>query len=281
MIDAAIDPTEYFARIGHDTGSRALSEPTEDLLHALVVAHGRTIPFENLDPLLGVPVGDLGPAPLVEKLVKRRRGGYCYEHNGLVGYVLETLGYGVERLTGRVVWMQPADGPLPAMTHQVLAVTVPGADDRFLVDVGFGGQTLPSPIRLVAGPEQATRHELYRIVEWDDELVLETEVRQQWRPMYTFTEQPRPRIDLEVGSWYVSTLPTSKFVTTLSAALVTDDARYNLNGRNMSIHRKDGSEKIRFETAAEVLGALDEHFNVDVDDLSGDVEARVAEVLDA
>jgi arylamine N-acetyltransferase len=282
MIDVVLDPTEYFTRIGYDIDSGALPAPTEDLLHALVAAHGRTIPFENLDPLLGVPVDDLGPGPLVEKLVRRRRGGYCYEHNGLVGYVLEALGFGVERLTGRVVWMQAADGPLPAMTHQVLAVTVPGEDDRFLVDVGFGGQTLSSPIRLVAGPEQTTRHELYRIVEWDDELVLETEVRQQWRPMYTFTEQPRPRIDLEVGSWYVSTLPTSKFVTTLSAALVTDDARYNLSGRNMSIHRKDGSEKIRFETAAEVLDALDDHFNVDVDDLSArsDVEARVAQVLD-
>src|ERR1700761_5644734 len=126
MIDAAIDSTEYFTRIGYDDGSSALPDPTEDLLHELVAAHGRTIPFENLDPLLGVPVVDLGPAPLVAKLVRRRRGGYCYEHNGLVGYVLETLGFGVERLTGRVVWMQPADAPLPAMTHQVLAVTVPG-----------------------------------------------------------------------------------------------------------------------------------------------------------
>jgi arylamine N-acetyltransferase len=230
-----------------------------------------------------VPIGDLGPAPLFEMLVGRSRGGYCYEHNGLVGYVLEALGYGVERITGRVVWMRPPDAPLPAMTHQVLAVTVPGEDDRFLVDVGFGGQTLSSPIRLVVGLEQATRHEPYRIVEWDDELVLETEIRQQWRPMYTFTERPRPRIDLEVGSWYVSTHPATHFVTTLSAALVTDDARYNLSGRNMSIHRKDGSEKIRFDTAAEVLEVLDDRFNIDVDDLGARsvVETRIAQVLDA
>jgi arylamine N-acetyltransferase len=278
-----LGPAEYLARIGYDIGADGLPHPTEELLHGLVAAHGRTIPFENLDPVLGVPIGDLGPAPLFEKLVGRRRGGYCYEHNGLVGYVLEALGYGVERITGRVVWMRPPDAPLPAMTHQVLAVTVPGEDDRFLVDVGFGGQTLSSPIRLVVGLEQATRHEPYRIVEWDDELVLETEIRQQWRPMYTFTERPRPRIDLEVGSWYVSTHPASHFVTTLSAALVTDDARYNLSGRNMSIHRKDGSEKIRFDTAAEVLDALDDRFNIDVDDLGARsvVEARIAQVLDA
>jgi arylamine N-acetyltransferase len=278
-----VDPAEYFTRIGYDVGSGGPPPPTEDLLHGLVAAHGRTIPFENLDPLLGVPVDDLGPAALCEKLVRRRRGGYCYEHNGLVGYVLEALGYGVERVTGRVVWMRPPDAPLPAMTHQVLVVTVPGEDDRFLVDVGFGGQTLSSPIRFVAGPEQATRHELYRIVDRGEDLILEAEVRQEWRALYEFTAEPRPRIDLEVGSWYVSTHPTSHFVTTLSAALVTDDARYNLSGRNLSIHRKDGSEKIRFDTAAEVLDALGERFNVDVDEL-GDpsvVEARIAAVLDA
>jgi arylamine N-acetyltransferase len=279
MPDPSVNPAEYFSRIGYDgpTG------PTEELLHALVAAHGRTIPFENLDPLMGVPVDDLGPEALSEKLVGRRRGGYCYEQNGLVGYVLEALGYGIDRIAGRVVWMLGPDAPLPAMTHQVLAVTVPGGHDRFLVDVGFGGQTLSSPIRLVAGPEQATRHELYRIVEEGEHLILQAQVRDTWLTLYEFTTQPRPRIDLEVGSWYVSTHPASIFVKGLSVALVTDEARYNLRGRNLAIHRKDGSEKIRFDTAAEVLDALDACFHIDVADL-GDrdvVEARVGQVLDA
>lgn len=91
----------YLDRIGH-VGP---VDPTLETLHALVAGHGRTIPFENLDPLLGVPVDDLGAPVLTDKLVDRRRGGYCYEHNGLMGYVLEALGYGVEHLAGRVVWM--------------------------------------------------------------------------------------------------------------------------------------------------------------------------------
>nr|WP_319447507.1 MULTISPECIES: arylamine N-acetyltransferase [unclassified Mycobacterium] len=279
MPEVTVNPAEYFARIGYDgpTG------PNEELLHALVAAHGRTIPFENLDPLMGVPVDDLGPEVLAEKLVGRRRGGYCYEQNGLVGYVLEALGYGIDRIAGRVVWMRDPDAGLPAMTHQVLAVTVPGEHDRFLVDVGFGGQTLSSPIRLVAGPEQATRHELYRIVDRGEDLILQAQLRDTWLTLYEFTTQPRPRIDLEVGSWYVSTHPASIFVTGLTAALVTDEARYNLRGRNLAIHRKDGSEKIRFDTAAEVLDALEGRFHIDVADL-GDrdvVEARVGQVLDA
>ena len=77
-----------------------------------------------------MPVIDLGAAALTDKLVHRRRGGYCYEHNGLLGYVLERLGYGVERLAGRVVWMTRTRRPLPAQTHNVLAVTVPGVRRR-------------------------------------------------------------------------------------------------------------------------------------------------------
>lgn len=273
------DSATYLARIGH----AGPTDPTPDVLHAIVAAHGRTIPFENLDPLLGVPVDDLSPDVLADKIVDRRRGGYCYEHNGLLGYVLDALGYDVRRLAGRVVWMAPPDAPLPAMTHNVLSVTVPGGDAPFLVDVGFGGQTLPSPIRLEVGPVQQTRIEPYRIVARGDDLVLEALVRDEWQALYAFGTRPQPRIDLEVGSWYVSTHPRSVFVVGLSAALVTDDARYNLRGRNLAIHRREGSEKIRFDTAAQVVDALRDRFGIDVDDL-GDrdvVEARVAQVLDA
>lgn len=272
------DLAAYFDRIGY-TGA---VEPTLETLQKLVAAHNRSIPFENLDPLLGIPVADLSAPALTEKLVQRRRGGYCYEHNGLMGYVLEALGFRVERLAGRVVWMNP-DGPLPAQTHHVLSVTIPGVDGPFLVDVGFGGQTLTSPIPLEIGPVQQTRHEPCRIRERDEGCLLEAEVRGEWQPLYLFTTRPQPRIDLEVGSWYVSTHPDSFFVTGLTAALVTDDARWNMRGRNLAIHRGGETEKIRFDTAVQVLDALTDRFGIDLGDLGNrvDVEKRVSEVLDS
>jgi arylamine N-acetyltransferase len=268
----------YFDRIGYE----GPAEPTVDTVRALVAAHNGSIPFENLDPLMGIPVADLSVEALTDKLVHRRRGGYCYEHNGLMGYVLEELGFGVERLAGRVIWLNP-DGPLPAQTHHVLSVTVPGVDGPLLADVGFGGQTLTSPIRLEAGPVQQTRHEPYRISERGDGLQLEAEVRGEWQPLYMFTTRPQPRIDLEVGSWYVSTHPDSFFVTGLTAALVTDDARYNMRGRNLAIHRAGETEKIRLDSAAEVLDVLTNRFGIDVADLGdrAELEARVNEVLDS
>jgi arylamine N-acetyltransferase len=274
-VTADVDLAAYFDRVSY-TGS---AEATVETLAALVAAHNRSIPFENLDPLMGVPVDDLGPAALTDKLVRRRRGGYCYEQNGLMGYVLAELGFGVEALAGRVVWMNPSDA-LPAQTHEALAVTVPGIDSRFLVDVGFGGQTLSSPIRLEAGPVQRTRHEPYRLREHGEGYVLEAEIRGTWQPLYTFTTRPQPRIDLEVGSWYVATHPKSPFVVGLTAALVTDDARWNLRGRHLAIHRDGQTERIRFDSAAQVLDALTDRFGIDLTGL-GDVERRVSEVLDS
>ncbi len=274
----------YLARIGYPDPEPP--KPTLATLHALHAAHNRAIPFENLDPVLGIPVADLGAKALSDKLVTRRRGGYCYEQNGLFGYVLEDLGYRVDRLAGRVIWMSgPAalptawDAPVPALTHNVLAVTVPGERDRYLADVGFGGQTLSSPIRLQPGPVQQTRHEPYRLVDAGaGTLRLEAEVRGVWQPLYIFGLQPQRRTDLQVGSWYVSTHPESIFVVGLSAALVTDDARWNLRGRDLAVHAGGETERIRLASAADVLEQLTGRFGIDLTGL-GDVEAAVARVL--
>ncbi|MCV7027911.1 arylamine N-acetyltransferase family protein [Mycobacterium sherrisii] len=272
-----LDLAGYFDRVDY----RGPAEPTLEVLQDLMTAHTRTIPFENLDPLLGVPVGDLGPAALFDKLVTRRRGGYCYEQNGLMGYVLAELGFRVRRLAGRVVWMLAPDAPVPAMTHTALAVTFPGSQGSYLVDVGFGGQTLTSPIRFETGTVQQTTHEPYRLADRGDGLVLQAEVRGEWQSLYEFTPQTRPQIDLTVGSWYVSTNPGSHFVTGLIAATVTDDARVNLSGRNLAVHRASGTDKTVLDDAAAVVDVLADRFGIDLDSLGprGELEARIAATL--
>jgi arylamine N-acetyltransferase len=260
-----------------------VAEPTLDALQALVSAHTHTVPFENLDPLMGRPVDDLGPAALADKLVHRRRGGYCYEQNGLMGYVLAELGFRVRRLAGRVIWMLPPDAPYPAQTHTVLAVTFRGSQGPYLVDVGFGGQTPTSPIRIETGSVQQTTLEPYRLEDGRDGLVLQAQIRGEWVPLYEFSTRTAPAIDLKVGSWFVSTHPSSHFVTGLMAARVTDDARLNLAGRILTVHRADGSDKIRLDDAAAVVDTLTERFGVNVADLGdrGALEARLDKVLGA
>jgi arylamine N-acetyltransferase len=276
MAFMTLDLTAYFDRINY----RGNAEPKLDVLQDLVTAHTQSIPFENLDPLMGVPVDDLSPEALTDKLVHRRRGGYCYEHNGLMGYALAELGFKVRRLTGRVVWMRPPDAPPPAQTHTVLAVTFPGAQGSYLVDVGFGGQTPTSPVRLQTGGVQQTTREPYRLEDRGEGLVMQAQVRDQWQALYEFTVQARPQIDLQMGSWFASTHPSSHFVTSLTAALVTDDARWNLAGRNLSVHRAGGTEKILLDDAGAVVDTLSERFGINVADVGerGALEARIEAV---
>lgn len=278
--DFRIDLQAYLDRVDY----RGRTAPTLETLAGLVAAHVRRIPFENLDPLMGVPVIDLSTEALTAKLVARRRGGYCYEHNNLMYDVLRALGFEVKRLAGRVVWMSPdgLDGPPRPQTHQALAVRVPESGDRYLVDVGFGGQTPPAPIPLVPDAVAQTSHEPFRLREHGDggALVLETLIGERWRPLYILGMAPRPLIDMQVGSWYVSTYPESNFVVGLSAAVVTDDARWNLRGRNLAIHAGGRTERVRFDDAAQVCAALTDRFGIDLAGL-GDVEAKVATVLDS
>ncbi|OBG74517.1 arylamine N-acetyltransferase [Mycobacterium sp. E2462] len=266
----AFDLSAYFERIGY----RGASEPTLEVLQGLVTAHTQAIPFENLDPLLGVPVDDLGPAALFDKLVRRRRGGFCFEQNGLMGYALADIGFRVRRLAGRVVWMVAPDAPLPAQTHTVLAVTFPGSHGAFLVDVGFGGQTPTSPLRLETQTVQQTTHEPYRLTDRGDGLVLQAEVRGEWQALYEFSTRTAPDIDLRVGSWYVSTNPASHFVTDLMVAIVTPDARLNLANGNLAIHRGGDTEKLRLDDADALVDALTDRFGIDVRGVGGDGALR-------
>jgi arylamine N-acetyltransferase len=276
MADVTLDLTGYFERVDYSGGT----DPTPEVLQDLVTAHTHAIPFENLDPLLGVPIDDLSPETLTDKLVRRHRGGYCYEHNGLMGYVLEELGFSVRRFGARVVWTLAAGAPVPSQTHTLLAVALPGGPQLYLVDVGFGGQTPTSPLRLETGSIQQTTLEPYRLQNRGDVLVLQAEIRGEWQSLYEFSTRTAPPIDLKVGSWYVSTHPSSHFVTSLMASLVTANGRCNLSGRSLAVHSGGATEKVRLEDASAVVDVLNDRFGINVAD-AGErkvLEARINQV---
>ena len=256
------------------------AQPSRAALGALVAGHTRSIPFENLDPLLGRPVADLRTAPLVDKLVHRRRGGYCYEQNGLLSAVLQALGYGVTALTGRVVYLRADGAPPPGRTHLALVVSVPHDPQRYLVDVGFGGQTLTAPIRFDHEGAQQTPYGPYRVVALPDgRRRLEAEAGDVWRALYVLEPDVGLRIDHEMASWYVSTHPGSAFVRELRAARVAGDARWNLRGRVLTVHRRGGTERTVLGSPAEVAEVLAGRFGLDLSGLP-QVETHLARVLE-
>jgi N-hydroxyarylamine O-acetyltransferase len=267
-MDRSSDLESYFRRIGY-AGSRAA---TLDTLRSIHLLHPQAIAFENLDPLLARPIG-LESGALQQKLVHSSRGGWCFEHNWLLADVLESLGFKVTRLAARVTWNAPVASLRPR-THMLLRIdSIEGGP--YIVDVGFGGLTLTGPLRLVAGVEQATPHESFRLMEAPEGYVLEALVREEWKPLYSFDLQPHFLPDYEVWNWYLEHHPASPFVNNLMVARVTPDRRYALMNNKLSVHHLRGaSEQTTLTSAAELRRTLTETFRIQLPE-----DSRLEEVL--
>lgn len=259
------DLDAYCARIGY-TGERV---PTLEVLRAILALHPATIPFENLNPLLGIPV-KLDLESLQQKLLRDSRGGYCYEHNTLLQHALETIGFNVTGLAARVVWNRPVETVAPR-THMLLLIELDG--ERHIADVGFGGMTLTGPLRLELDTEQATPHEPYRLTSFGEEYVLESKIRGEWRPLYRFDLHPQHLVDYEVTSWYLSNNPQSHFVTGLRAARAVPGRRYALLNNELSIHETGTSSRSQtLKSEGEIRTTLEEVFGIRLPEHPGLVE---------
>jgi N-hydroxyarylamine O-acetyltransferase len=220
-----LDLDAYLAR----TGYAGPLTPTRATLEGLHLAHATHIPFENLDVLLGRPIR-LDLESLQAKLVRRQRGGYCFEQNALLATVLERVGFRVTRLAARVRY--GATRLLPR-THMLLKVEAEGS--AYVGDVGFGADGLLLPLPLVSGT--ITRHFAwsYRLTEEDGLWALASLYRGEWRDLYVFTMEPQFDVDFVVANYYVSTHPESRFTRMLTLQLPTPEVRYVLRGRQLTV----------------------------------------------
>jgi N-hydroxyarylamine O-acetyltransferase len=190
----------YLTRIG-------LDHPAS--LFELHRSHATSVPFENFDSSAGRAVS-LDPAQLEDKLVARRRGGYCFEHNLLFMAALHAINIDVVEPMLARVRNNASDGPGP-LNHLVLRAVDRG--DPWLVDVGFGGGGLLDPIPFSVGAEADQSGWRYRLIEEGAEIVLQVHQDGDWMPLYGFVPEPVPMVDIEVANWYTSTHPSSPFVS--------------------------------------------------------------------
>jgi N-hydroxyarylamine O-acetyltransferase len=251
------DLDAYFARIGY-AGPR---NPSLEVLNAIVEAHIQSIPFENLDVLLRREIR-LEPAALFQKLILDRRGGYCFEQNGLLLEILRTMGFQISPLSARVRWQRPRDFT-PPRTHVFLRAAVNG--ENWLVDVGVGGLSPTSAIRLEeSGRVQTTPHEPRRIVREDGRLFHQVLLGDQWCDLYEFTLEEMPLIDRELGNWYTSAHPLSHFRDRLIVARAAPQGvRLTMQDDEFSIRGRDGHADTRkLNSPEELLEVLATHFGL-------------------
>ncbi len=225
----------YLKRINFN-GPREVSAET---LRALQVAHLLSVPFENLSIHSGESIV-LDEDALFTKIVEQRRGGFCYECNGLFAGLLRALGFDVAMLGAGVAHVGGGFGPI--FDHMTLMVTL---DERWLADVGFGDSFL-EPLLLDTRSEQVQGTRSFRLVDEDDYVVLMLRNEgEDWQPQYRFTFQPYTFPDYEEMCRFHQTSPESHFTKNLICSRATADGRITLSG--MRFITTSGPQRVRDE----------------------------------
>lgn len=249
------DLSAYLARVGYD-GPVVADLAT---LRAAHIAHAGTIPFENLDIQMGLPIR-LEPDAIMAKLVGKRRGGYCFEQNSLLAMALTSIGFTVTRRVARV----RMGGDPGGRSHLMLLVTVDA--QTHVCDVGFGGSSLAEPLPLLAGEyDSAGDRWRLRPSDWSPGWELEVWRDGDWFGLYWFGEEEVVEYDLIFGNHYTSTHPGSRFVQNRVAARTTLTERHTLlNGQYRRRQLGELVEEMQITDEAAFRQILADRFLIDL-----------------
>ena len=257
----------YLARVSW-RGSR---DPTLDTLAGVLRAHMTAVPFENLDVLLGRGVRiDLDS--IYAKVVVARRGGYCFEHGTLFQAALTQLGFAPVAHAARVIMLRPREeAPL---THMVLTVSIDGR--AFVLDPGFGGHAPLVPVPL-DGDVARDGSDGHRMVRRGDEWVLEAQIDGSFTPLWTSTFQPAEPIDFVMANHFVSTFPSSPFVTGVMLRAFSPRGRVSMMNRDLTVRDATVEEKSVVADRATLRSILAADFGFDLPDVERMVVPAIPE----
>ncbi len=210
------DPEAYLARLAIDA-----PKPGADGLAALQEAQLSAIAFENLDPLTG-RVPDLDPQALADKLLARRRGGYCFELNSLFGRALSAFGFKARAVMCRVRNGAPVGGH---RSH--LAFVVENDGREWIADTGFGGPGPRWPVPIVTGHVEEQGVDAYRVVQDENtgEIVLEKRGDEGWSGLYGFDRARVQLHDLEAANFVCARWEKAVFPANLTLNRLTPTGR--------------------------------------------------------
>ncbi|MCL1787689.1 MAG: arylamine N-acetyltransferase [Defluviitaleaceae bacterium] len=245
----------YLARIGFEGVPRL----DFDTLHTLQRQHLQTIPYENLDILQGIPLS-LDIDDLFEKIVLRRRGGYCFELNALFAWLLRSLGFEVTDYFARFLLNEPE---IPMRRHHVLGVSF--GSEAYLCDVGVGLLIPRMPIPLAAGAVSKQNDECYKLEKEDFFGYVLYELKAEgWRQLYSFTTELQLPVDFVATSFYCENFPESIFRNVKMVHIFTEDGRKSMTDDELRVFSSSGVEVIPIATKAEETRILKWHFGIDL-----------------
>lgn len=233
-------------------------EPDAETLRRLQAAHMLAVPFENLSIHWKEPI-ELDDGALFEKIVRRRRGGFCYELNGLFAALLRALGFDVSMLSAGV--FDEASGEFgPEFDHMTLMVNL---ERRYIADVGFG-DSFREPLLLDERAEQREGDAAYRIDEEEDRLILlrRDAGARDWQPQYRFSLQPHVYADYAEMCLYHQTSPDSHFTRKRVCSLAAPEGRVTLSDMRLITTRGGARSERELGSDDEYAKTLQELFGV-------------------
>ena len=246
------DTAAYLNRINYS----GPFDPSAETLRQLQLAHLLSVPFENLSIHSGEPML-LNDDALFNKIVVRRRGGFCYELNGLFAALLRALDFNVQMLSASVANAQGDWGP--EFDHMTLVVTL---KERWLVDVGFGDSFI-EPLLLDSREAQVQGSRAYRIEDNGDQLILsQRDQSDDWKPQYRFNLQPHVYSDYAEMCLYHQTSPQSHFPQRRICSLLTSDGRITLSQDRLITTLGSIKQERELRDKAEVAKVLREQFDI-------------------
>jgi N-hydroxyarylamine O-acetyltransferase len=242
--------TAYLNRIQYGGTPR----PDLATLTALHRQHQLTVPFENLDVQLGRSL-DTTTEAAYAKIVERRRGGWCYEMNGLFSWALREIGFDVTRLSAGV--MRERVGDFQLGNHLCLHVAL---DEPYLADVGFGGSLFePLPLRAIERTDTPYRLQLTQVEDGYWRFIERT----HGDPFsFDFRTVPADETLLTQKCDYQRADPASPFVQNVVVQRRTHDTHLSLRGRVLSITTAAGIDKTMLNSAAEFITTLAGRFDL-------------------
>lgn len=253
-----MDVGGYLDRIDYHGGGVVSAEA----LCALQLCHYKNVPYENLDILAGKPLR-LDSEGLYEKIVRRRRGGYCFELNGAFGSLLRAMGFSVKDCMARFLLNETE---IPMRRHRVLKVEMP--DGLFLSDVGIGSPSPVTPVFLETETEQKIGNEYYKV---SHEPFFGTVIHQrtdgEWKRFFSFTDEPQLDIDFIMPSFYCENSPDSIFNKGCMVAILNDDGFKNgISGNTYTLRSKSGTVTGEFTDDENKKQFLSKYFKLEAEE---------------
>jgi N-hydroxyarylamine O-acetyltransferase len=246
----------YFERINYKGGK----EVNEDTLRELHIAQTLNVPFENLDVFYRRPIL-LDEAALYKKIVKEKRGGYCFEMNGIFSYVLQEMGFKVANLLARVT----IDGGVHYTTRTHQAILVEAGGSRWLADVGFGNDGMIAPLLFEENTEQKQFAHAYRLVKHSTSgYALQKKQNDAYHPLYAFTLEACSPDDFLMSNHFTSTYPQSFFLTMRMCTMPTKLGRITLTDSHFKVVQKNEVLEKPIVSEDEFNALLKEHFSLDL-----------------